>query len=221
MTPVQVANLMATYASGRFRPVTLVRTDVETPEWVIPASAAQWAAIRRGIYGVVNDPTGTAYNYARFDHGAYVLCGKTGSATAHRWPTSYRVDYVDEDGAAQTALVPVGSKGEAIRRFQVEHPFATFDPAAVEVATRWPPCPPPSGDRYSHAWFAGYLQRHDGTGQPDWSVKPRIAFTVLIEFGGSGGRVSGAVAKRVAAELLDVFGLDLDVDRTGYVDGRP
>jgi len=221
MTPVQVANLMATYASGRFRPITLIRTDVETPEWVIPASAGQWSAIRRGIWGVVNDPTGTAYKYARFDHDAYILCGKTGSATAHPWPTSYRADYLDENGAEQTALIREGSKREATRRFRADYPAVTFDPAAVEVATRWPPIPSPSGDRYSHAWFAGYLQRHDGTGQPDWSVQPRIAFTLLVEFGGSGGRVSGAAAKRVAAELLDVFGLDLDVDATAYVDGQP
>jgi len=219
MTPVQVANLMATYASGRFRPVTLVRTDVETPEWVIPASSSQWAAIRRGIYGVVNDPAGTAYKYAHFDHEAYVLCGKTGSATAHPWPTSYRVDYVDENGAEQTVFVPAGSKREATRRFRADYPAATFDPVAVAVATRWPPSPSPTGDRYSHAWFAGYLQRHDGTGQPDWSVKPRIAFTVLVEFGGSGGQVSGTVAKQVAAELLDVFGTDLDVEGEANVDG--
>lgn len=213
MTPIQVANLMATYANGRYRPITLIRTDVATPEWVIPASADHWAAVRRGIYGVVNDPTGTAYRYARFVHDRYVLCGKTGSATAHRWPTSYRVIYVDEDGAEQTAVIRAGTRKEAIRRFHVEYPLAQrdgVDPTTVEVATRWPPHPPPSGDRYAHAWFAGYLQRHDGTGQPDWSVTPRVAFTVLVEFGESGGRTSGVIAKKVAAEILEVFGSDLD-----------
>ena len=50
---------MATYASGRYRPVTLIRTETEGPEWGIPATPEQWSAVRRGIYGVVNDPDGT------------------------------------------------------------------------------------------------------------------------------------------------------------------
>ncbi len=219
MTPVQVANLMATYASGRYRPVTLIRTDTETPEWIIPASAAQWSAVRRGIYGVVNDPTGTAYKYAHFVDDRYVLCGKTGSATAHRWPTSYRVTYLDEDGAEQVAIIRVGTRGEATQRWEAERPLASLELTTVEVETRWPPDPPPAGDRYSHAWFAGYLQRHDGTGRPDWSVAPRIAFAVLVEFGGSGGRTSGVLAKEIAAEVLQVFGPDLDMDPPGLVDG--
>jgi hypothetical protein len=66
----------------------------------------------------------------------------------------------------------------------------------------------------SHAWFGGYLQEIDGGGRPMWSKEPRIAFAVLVEFGGSGGRTSGPLARQVALELLDVFGplLDLDAD---------
>jgi penicillin-binding protein 2 len=88
MTPVQVANLMATYASGRFRPLTLIRRSEDTPEWTLPIAPAHWGAIRRGIFGVVNDPNGTAYKHAHFEHPHWVLCGKTGSATAHPWPTA-------------------------------------------------------------------------------------------------------------------------------------
>ena len=111
------------------------------------------------------------------------------------------------------AVQPIASLNDLAERIALDklsRAPATFDPAAVEVATRWPPEPPPSGDRYSHAWFAGYLQRHDGTGQPIWSVKPRLAFAVLVEFGGSGSRTSGAIAQQIAADLLDVFGSDLD-----------
>jgi hypothetical protein len=42
---------------------------------------------------------------------------------------------------------------------------------------------------------------------------------VLVEFGGSGGRTSGVLAKEIAAELLSVFGPDLDVDAPGPLDG--
>jgi len=212
MTPVQVANLMATYASGRYRPVTLIRSQTPTPQWIIPATSEQWAAIRRGVYGVVNDPVGTAYRYARFEHDRWALCGKTGSATAHAWPTAYRVSYVDPDGVEQVTLVRAGAKGETIKRFTSDHSDATFTPAQVEVARRWPRHPPPTGEQFSHAWFGGYLQVLDAAGQPDWSRKPHIAFTVLVEFGGSGGRTSGPLAKAVVAELLEVFGPDLDVE---------
>lgn len=208
MTPVQVANLMAVYASGKFRPLTLIRHGPETPEWTLPARPEDMLAIRRGMYGVVNDPEGTAYKYARFEHDRYVICGKTGSATAHPRPTSYRIPYVDEHGDAIVTVVPAGAMGPAIERFETEHPAATFDPSGIEVAGHWPPDPAADGE-YSHAWFGGFLQRTGPDGRPDWTVTPRIAFAVLIEFGGSGGRVSGPLAKEVAAELLAVFGPEL------------
>jgi cell division protein FtsI/penicillin-binding protein 2 len=215
MTPVQVANLMATYASGRYRHVTLIKRDTPTPEWIIPATSEQWMAVRRGIYGVINDPTGTAYHFARFEHDRWVLCGKTGSATAHPWPTSYRIPYTDDNGAERVALVRAGSKRTAVERFAAEYRKATFNPAGAEVATRWPRDPPPPGHKHSHAWVAAYLQARDAAGQPDWSQPPRVAFSVLVEYGGSGGRTSGPLAKAVAAELLDVFGPDLNLDPPG------
>ena len=221
VTPLQAANLMATLASARYRPVTLVKNKTATPEWILPVTREHWDAIRRGIYGVVNDPEGTAYKYARFEHDRYALCGKTGSATAQAWPTSYRVPYLDARGVKAAATVPAGSKREAVERFSREHPSVTFDPDQVEVATRWPPAPHAAEDEYAHAWFGGFLQEIDGSGQPVWSRTPRIAFTVLIEFGGSGGRTSGPLAKKVAEELLNVLGLDLNADADPTADTGP
>lgn len=220
-TPLQAANLMATYASGRFRPVTLVRTGRQTPEWTIPATGEQWSAIRQGIYSVVNDPEGTAYKHARFENDRYVLCGKTGSATAIRWPTAFSIPHLDLRGTPGTAVVRAGAKSEAIDRFTAMQPEATFDPADVRVAGEWPPHPPPDGDKYSHAWFGGYLQAVDGGGRPAWAVEPRIAFAALLEFGGSGGRRGGPLAKRVAAVLIEELGPDLDADSSGDKGDRP
>jgi len=56
------------------------------------------------------------------------------------------------------------------------------------------------------------LQPLNGNQQPDWSIQPRLAFAILVEFGGSGGRVSGPLAKKVAQELIDMFGPNLDID---------
>ena len=214
MTPLQVANLMATYASGRFRPATLIRSSQPTPEWTIPAEPEHWLAIRRGMFGVVNDVEGTAYQYAHFVHDRYALVGKTGSATAHPWPTAYRVPYTDASGERSMAVVPAGAQRPAIKRFQREHPDATFEVAQVKPFRYWPLDPPPVGQRHAHAWFAGFLQATGPDGRADWSEPPRIAFAVLIEFGGSGGRVSGPLGKAIAAEMLDVFGENLEVGGT-------
>lgn len=212
MTPVQVANLMATYASGRYRHVQIIKQSEESPEWTLPGDPEHWRAIRRGMYGVVNDINGTAYQFAHFVHDRYALVGKTGSATAHPWPTMYRIEFIDETGTKVYAMIKAGAKARAIERFLRNDPEAQFDSQLVEVAKRWPRHPPASGGKHSHAWFGGFLQPLDGNHQPDWSVQASLAFAVIVEFGGSGGRVSGPLAKEVAQELIDMFGPDLDFD---------
>ena len=184
-----------------------------TPEWTLPGSPAEWAAIRRGIYGVVNDTEGTAYNYAHFQHENYALCGKTGSATAAPWPTAYRIPYKDEYHSDREAIIPEGAKGPALDRFRTMYPLATLDPGKVEVARRWPPAPPAEGGNHAHAWFGGYLQKLDSAGLPAWSHTPRVAFAALVEFGGSGGRTTGPLAKEIAGILLEMLGPDLDAHR--------
>lgn len=49
------------------------------------------------------------------------------------------------------------------------------------------------GGRADHAWFAGYVP----------ADRPRIAFVVVLEQAGSGGKVAGPVAKRFVQLLLD------------------
>ena len=49
------------------------------------------------------------------------------------------------------------------------------------------------GRRPDHAWFAGYVPAH----------RPRIAFVVVLEQAGSGGKVAGPVAKKFVQVLLD------------------
>lgn len=211
LTPIQVANMMATYATGMYGGLTLVGSGDKTPKNQMPGDPKDWLAVRRGMYGVVNAPDGTAYRQAHFENPRYVLIGKTGSATAYPWPTAYDAKFVDVDGVEKTERVPAGSLSDAMERLRRLHPDATFDPNNITVATRWPTVPPTSGEHHSHAWFAGYLQARHPDGSPDWSVEPRIAFAALVEFGGSGGRTSGPLAKKVASAVLEVFGDDLDI----------
>jgi cell division protein FtsI/penicillin-binding protein 2 len=208
VTPIQAANLAAIYASGRFRHVSLWRPQASRPEWVLPGTAEQWSAIRRGIFGVVNDPSGTAHDFARFEHERYCLMGKTGSATAHPWPTAYRIPYVDATGQQGTTILRAGAKGPACKRFEAEFPGATYDPDQVSVSATWPR-EVARDSNYSHAWFAGYLQAVNGQGQPEEWQAPRVAFAVLVEFGGSGGRTSGPLAREIADLLFEYLGPDL------------
>lgn len=51
-----------------------------------------------------------------------------------------------------------------------------------------------NGDkRQDHAWFAGYVPAH----------RPQVAFVVVLEQGGSGGKVAGPVAKKFVQAMLE------------------
>ncbi len=211
VTPLQAAALAATYAGGRFVPASLIRDRKTRPSWTLPYAEAHWAAVRRGLYEVVNHPEGTAHKHAYWKHPDYALCGKTGSATAFPWPTAFRVPYVDDRGKRNEVVIRAGAKGPALERLLALFPDATIDPSEIEVASTWPRQASKDGD-YSHAWFAGYLQPLDSNGRPDWRQPPPIAFSVLVEFGGSGGRTSGPIARDVAQLLVETLGPNLLIE---------
>jgi len=210
-TPVQVANLMATYAAGTYSPVRLIRERGGGPEWQLPVTAEHLLAVHQGLYGVVNAPSGTAYRTTHFVHDRYALCGKTGSATAQPRPVSYKITYTEPGGESVSAIVPAGSRCEATDKFTASHPQAELDWSKVVVHRRYPDRPP-AGSKHAHAWFAGYLQQLDSAGRPQYDVMPRIAFAVLVEYGGSGGRASGPIGRDVARILIETLGDELDPD---------
>jgi len=213
-TPIQVANLMAAYASGAFRHVNLVSEQRDARVWRLPGSNAEWAAIRRGLYGVVNDTDGTAHKTAFLPPSTgYAICGKTGSAeVASPWAVAYTIRYVDTDEQEHVALIHASTAHEAIADFVREHPGCAFDYRDVKVAATWPDRPPEHGRRHSHAWFAGYLQSVSSNGSPLAGRTPPLAFSVLIEFGGSGGRVAGPIARDAALKIIELLGPDLNPD---------
>jgi len=212
VTPVQAANLMATYAAGVYKPVRLIRGEDERPEWRLPGTAEQWLAIHRGMYAVVNSPRGTANKPAFFQDARYALCGKTGTATTPPRPTSFRIPYRADGGTETFTILPAGERRQAIADFERLHPGAKFDRRRVTIEERWPLAPPAEGSQHANSWFAAYLRRLDSAGRPMFGVTPRVAFVVLIEFGGSGGRTSGPIARKVARILLETLGDDLDPD---------
>ncbi|MCK4657907.1 MAG: hypothetical protein KAV82_00155 [Phycisphaerae bacterium] len=217
MTPLQTANLMAVYAGGIYKPVTLIRTGSEPAQWRLPVKAQHWRAIRSGLFRVTNERGATAYKTAHFVRDGYALCGKTGSATV--WPAvvSYTIPYTTAAGEEAVAIVPGNSKREAGERFEAHYGEMDFEWGLVVPHDYWPPLQgshkrPAKGDEKEHAWFIAYLQAVDRSGAPMLDVTPRIAFSVLVEFGGSGGRAAGPIAARVADILLDTLGPGLDPD---------
>lgn len=201
-TPLQVANVAATVASGVWKPVVLARDQdgaalgppMDRPR-TIPESALR--ALRIGMWRVANEPGGTAYPQARLGElaGPYVMCGKTGSAQAQPLVLNYR--YVLEWPGGQREETIAVTDAEALERFA--------DADAPKIVGRF------AQDRYpalgenerlpAHAWFMGYTQARDVRA----GEEPRgrvYAISVIIEFGGSGGHLAAPIGRAIAERLL-------------------
>lgn len=219
VTPIQVANLMAFYASGTLRDVRLLRDDpVAGMNPMVHVDPAEAQAIRNGLYRVVNDPgIGTAFSHIHFRDDGYVLCGKTGSATTHAKALKYRATWISSDGEPMQREFVADSLAMVRSDIRAEDPAVDETTISGEVLARWPSRvvweqSGMKGD-FSHAWFAGFLQEKDpATGEPVWTVEPKIAFVVLVEYGGSGGNVAGVAADDIARTILDELGPQLDPD---------
>ncbi|MBN2448370.1 MAG: hypothetical protein JXO22_16705 [Phycisphaerae bacterium] len=201
-TPLQVANVAATVASGRWEPVRLASGadgrwlgDVDEPPIGIDEAALR--VLRRGMWRVVNDMTpgdrGTGYK-AALDSGEWELCGKTGSAQAQ--PHVVNCKYVMEwaDGRRETVVATTR-----------EDALAMFDEPKPEIVgwrsnERYPEILP-DGRLPAHAWFMGYTQKK-GTALGARPTGRSYAIGVLVEFGGSGGSVAAPLAKEIMEWML-------------------
>jgi len=198
-TPLQAANVAATIAAGSWGPVRLAYDGSGQALGAPPAPAAALdeeavRTLRRGMWRVVNERGGTASD-ARLDYPGYELCGKTGSAqTVARalawrytceWPDGQREEIVA--ATEEDALATFGDEKPRI----VGHRAAERYPALLEGETL-----------PAHAWFMGFVQ--PATTPRGRAPTGRVyAISVIIEFGGSGGRVAAPVAKQIAEYLLE------------------
>ncbi len=202
VTPIQAANLVAIYASGVYRPVSLLKDQNRRPV-KLPIEDSVWRIIRRGMYQVVNESGGTARLSARLDHPQYALCGKSGSAQTSRWITQYRVDYQDGD---QQKSVIIQANNASFARSEFTRLYPELKQRIVDLtpAGYWP-THAADGREHSHAWFVAFIQPKGPSGLPDWNAQPRVAIAVLLEFGGSGGRTSGPLCRDVAELIINQF----------------
>ncbi len=176
-TPLQMANVAATIArDGVWMRPRLVGTEVdsllgpierERPDVLdLGLDPAAVRIAKMGMDEVVNTRAGTGYYVKRPD---LHLAGKTGTAQAPAF-------YVTRRDAAGNVMRDAQGRviREALRTSTRENP----NPVApwYRTTTR--------GDR-AHAWFVGYAPADN----------PRIAFAVLVQYGGSGGRATAPVVR--------------------------
>ncbi len=200
VTPLQAANMVATYASGIHRPVTLIKGQShDAQQRVLPDST--WQVVRRGMYDVVNSTRGTAKK-SQLSSPGFCLCGKSGSAQAGPLIVSTIVG-CNTNHPTHVAEYETSSVKDARDKFLEDYPEHTAEEVVKLDRTYWPE-KPAEGRSLSHAWFVGFIQpTRDGT--PDWRQQAPLAIAVLLEFGDSGGRVAGPVCKTVADTIIMEF----------------
>lgn len=203
LTPLQAANLIATVADGKYRPVTLWADNPSPhpPSAPLPVSDIAWRTVREGLYAAVNAFKGTAYETAgHVDFGPYVLLGKTGSAETA--PPEWIYPVVFPDGTRQEVRAP---NAKAVRR-RYPDPRIRIDHENKRK--------PPEYEQ-THAWFVGYLAPRGRHVQPVGPGPASIAIAVIVEYAGHGGKQ----AVPVAIDILRTY-FTLQNGSLGLSDGR-
>ncbi len=197
-TPIQVANMIATVASGEYRPVTLMLDDGrDRPAVHVPVAEEHWRLVREGMYKAVNEFGGTAYGHTLAtlrDAGPYVLLGKTGSAQGHRRVINRLYTCAFPDGTEEQIVAANHSELRAMFPADRQPKILGWT-----SHTRWPDEDPPP----THAWFAGYLAPRDRHVEPADGPGPHVAVAVVIEYGGKGGETAGPVGRDIMQAVLE------------------
>lgn len=193
-TPIQMANVVATIArDGTWRRPRLVPAGTPLPARLAADGIPEQADLglsteavrlaRQGMTKVVNTRAGSGNAIKRDD---LLVAGKTGTAQAA--PFTFRKR--DENGN----LVR-DEKGNVVREELRLSTAGNPNPLAP-----WYRGTGKTGDERAHAWFIGFAPAEN----------PKIAFCVLVEYGGGGGTVAAPVAKDILQACIDA----------GYVPGK-
>jgi len=118
--------------------------------------------------------------------GELTVAGKTGSAQISN--TELDIPVLDENGNKVHDPDSQGHPGKGPVRMKV------YKPGDLP----WLQGTGENREHLAHAWFIGFAP----------AEKPRIAFCVLVEYGGSGGKVAGPIAKEILKACLKHHYLD-------------
>ena len=171
-TPIQMANVAATIARRGVwvRPHLLATDTPDAEHRDLHLNQAAVDMALQGMINVVNGPAGTG----KIVHPEGLLvAGKTGTAQAAK----YSVLEFDEKGK------PRRDENNHIIRY---YPAAST-PEAPNPDMPWYRGSGNSGTELGHAWFIGFAPADN----------PKIAFAVLVEYGGTGGKDAGPIASAI------------------------
>jgi penicillin-binding protein 2 len=177
-TPIQMANVTATIARRGtwIRPhlLTTETNDAERRDLHLNQGAVDMAW--QGMIAVVNGGAGTG----KIAHPKGLLvAGKTGTAQAAKFNI---VEY-DEKGKPKR-----DENNKIIRKFPLPS-----TPEAPNPAMPWYRGSGNSGTELGHAWFIGFAPADN----------PKLAFAVMVEYGGSGGKDAGPIASAILEAAVE------------------
>lgn len=181
-TPIQMANVAATIARGgsAIRP-TLVLGQ-RNPMVDLHLSRAAVAEARKGMFDVVNTDAGTGTMAWLPD---VPVAAKTGSAQT----SPLRINQLDEllrpmrdeNGKVIKIDIPIGRHDAP----NPEAPWYRYTGSKEDV-------------RPAHGWMIGFAPAEN----------PKVAFAVLVEYGGGGGPAAGSVVRKLVEACKDEGYLD-------------
>jgi penicillin-binding protein 2 len=176
-TPIQMANVAATIA----RRGVLIRPHLLTSETPLVTrrdlhlDPAAIEAAHTGMINVANAPAGTGLLH-RDD---VLVAAKTGTAQAARFNL---IQYDENHKPLRDA------QGNVVREW-----FAPSTPEVPNEKMPWYRGSGNSGSDLGHAWFIGFAPARD----------PKIAFAVMVEYGGSGGHDAGPFVEVLLDACID------------------
>lgn len=202
-TPIQMANVAATIARGGIwkRPQLLmdraqsivpkIDDRADTVDLHLNPDAVDEA--KKGMVLVANALGGTGQSVKRSD---MIVAAKTGSAQA----APLKVPIRDEMGRFVYKTIQVPEEVNGVNMLvdrdvkeKVEIPLGTHaHPNPLDRAP-WYRGTGDNEDKRSHAWIMGFAP----------ADHPKIAFAVMVEYGGGGGATAGWVAKNMLDALID------------------
>jgi penicillin-binding protein 2 len=193
-TPIQMATVAATIARNGIwmRPRLLMGDGAEaveesqratgrlkTPDSVdLHLDPQGLAAVHEGMVNVVNHPLSGTGPQARREE--FTVAGKTGSAQIDQ--RLLRIPVLDENGEKVHGPDSQGHPGKG----------PLLITAIKPNQYPWIQGTGEKQDRLAHAWFIGFAPAEN----------PRVAFCVLVEYGGSGGKVAGPIAQKILGACL-------------------
>jgi cell division protein FtsI/penicillin-binding protein 2 len=173
-----MANVAATIARRGVwvRPHLLVDESKDTTRRDLKLSKEAIDAAFDGMIRVVNGPAGTG-TMLKQEH--LIVAGKTGTAQTGKFSVLAR----DERGQLMK-----DAAGKRIR-----HIYEPSTPRQPNLQMPWYRGSGNSGTELGHAWMIGFAPAEN----------PQIAFAVLLEYGGSGGRDAAPVARAILDACAD------------------